>query len=327
MKKTKLVLKKKPKLVLKKKTKGFSAEALAKSRQIKSEFLIELGTKKVPTSILIHNRTEVISKTTDTSRKKRGGGYAFHYKKNARTMHSNKNYTPGLEKSGLKLQGRTNTLSAFPQNIGRIITKIYCPEGGTVYDPFAGHNSRMELCYKAGMNYIGVDLCHEFMLNNMEMAEILNKRNKESLLPRKNFIKLYEGSSAHVPAFSSESADFTITSPPYWDIEYYGPEEEQLGKSQTYDDFIDNLMPHVKENYRILKQGAYCCWFINDFRKDKVFYPYHVDLYRLFIEAGFTPFNIYIVDLGNPVNAAFVQDIINNKILPKKHEYILVFKK
>ena len=86
-------------------------------------------------------------------------------------------------------------------------------------------------------------------------------------------------------------------------------------------------MPHVEENYRILKRGTYCCWFINDFRKDKVFYPYHVDLYKLFIDVGFTPFNIYIVDLGNPVNAAFVQDIIKNKILPKKHEYILVFKK
>lgn len=325
MDKIKLV-RKKPKLVLRKKAKGFTAEALAESRKIKSEFLLDLGTKKIPTSILIHDRSEVISKTTDTSRKKRGGGYAFHYKKNQRSIYKNKNYTPGLEKSGMKLQGRTNTLSAFPQNIGRIITKIYCPEGGTVVDFFAGHNSRMELCYKAGMNYIGFDICHDFMVENRKMAETLDRRNKESLLPNSNWIKLYEGSSAKVD-LPDDYGDFSITSPPYWDIEYYGPEEKQLGKSKTYKDFIRNLFPHVAENYRILKQGAFCCWFINDFRKDKVFYPYHIDLYGLFIEAGFTPFNTYIVDLGNPVNAAFVRDIINNKILPKKHEYILVFRK
>lgn len=628
------MMKKKLKLIKKKKAKGLSAEALAESRKIKSEFLLELGTKKVPTSILIHDRFEVITKTTDTSRKNRGGGYAFHYKKNQRKLYSNKNFTPGLEKSGLKLQGRTNTLSAFPQNIGRIITRIYCPENGTVYDPFCiventmislpegdfpikelvgkkcyvycsdgkeirlrkaynirktrckvkvlkitfrngksievtpnhlimttsgkwikaedltmrqsimpfrrnmshgrwvvklssgnqkrqsrfiyeeihnikintkkhcihhkdfdktndtpsnfelltlsrhskvhhpkgiapytptkksrknlsiaitgkgnhfygknhseetkkkigekaknrnvgrthgaetrkemskkrrnkeyiprvqellrkgnlthkaiakivgvhkntvgniaqnrfqynhmvssieevplrkdvynmeveefnnfaangvivhncGHNSRMELCYKSGMNYIGVDICHEFMADNKKMQKTLLKRNKESLIPTNNWIDLIEGSS-HDVSLPNSHADFTITSPPYWNIEYYGPEEKQLGKANTYRKFIHNLLPHVRENYRILKQGAFCCWFINDFRKNGVFYPYHIDLYGLFIKAGFTPFNTYIVDLGNPVNAAFVQDIINNKILPKKHEYILVFRK
>lgn len=316
---------KKIKLIKRKKAKGLTAKALAESRKIKSEFLTEIGSKKVPTSILIHDRSEVISKTTDTSRKKRGGGYAFHYKKNQRKMYAG-DYTPGMEKSGLKLQGRTNTLSAFPQNIGRIITKIYCPENGIIYDAFAGHNSRMELCYKAGMNYIGYDICHEYMIENRKMRKILLKRNRDSLLPTDNWINLVEESSAKVD-LPDDYADFSITSPPYWDIEYYGPEERQLGKSKTYEDFINNLYPHVAENYRVLKQGAFCCWFINDFRKNGVFYPYHIDLYGLFIKAGFTPFNTYIVDLGNPVNAAFVQDIINNKILPKKHEYILVFRK
>jgi len=315
----------KPKLKLRKKPKGLNAEALAKSRKIKSEFLTEIGSKKVPTSILIHDRSEVISKTTDSSRKKRGGGYAFHYKKKQREMFAG-DYTPGMEKSGLKLQGRTNTLSAFPQNIGRIITKIYCPEDGVVYDAFCGHNSRMELCYKAGMNYIGYDICHEFMVENRKMRKILLRRNKESLFPNDNWINLVEESS-HKVDLPDNYADFSITSPPYHMQEWYGPEEEQLGNIKPYKEFLKQLYKHIVENYRVLKQGAFCCWFINDFRRKGKFYPYHIDLYGLFIKAGFTPFNVYIVDLGNPVNAAFVQDIINNKILPKKHEYILVFKK
>ncbi|TET78739.1 MAG: hypothetical protein E3J43_04220 [Candidatus Heimdallarchaeota archaeon] len=316
----------KTKLIKRKKPKGLDAKALAKSRKIKSEFLTEIGSKKVPTSILIHDRSEVCLKTTDTSRKKRGGGYAFHYKERQRRMQNQDNYIPGMEKSGLKLQGRNNTLSAFPQNIGRIITKIYCPENGIIYDGFAGHNSRMELCYKAGMNYIGYDICHEFMVENRKMRKILLKRNRESLIPNNNWINLVEESS-HKVDLPDDYADFSITSPPYHLQEYYGPEEEQLGNIKSYKGFLKQLYLHVKENYRVLKQGAFCCWFINDFRRNGKFYPYHIDLFALFIKAGFTPFNIYIVDLGNPVNAAFVQDIINKKILPKKHEYILVFKK
>ena len=32
--------------------------------------------------------------------------------------------------------------------------------------------------------------------------------------------------------------DLAITSPPYWDIETYGDEPEQLGKQQTFQDFM-----------------------------------------------------------------------------------------
>lgn len=326
----KLVIRKVDEKTCKPKDTGFSATSLKKSRDIRKKFLSRFGVGgKVPTSILVHDRKESRrNKTIDLSVENRGGNYAHHYKKVANKIANSKDYTPGLDTSGMMTQGRTNYLSAFPQNVGRIVTDLYCPENGVVFDPFAGHNSRMQMVFKTGRNYIGCDVCHEFMEDNRKIKEILLKRQEESLqiVDCQNWIDLHECSSDNVPV-ADDSTDFTITSPPYWDLEKYGPEEEQLGNAKTYEKFLELLGNHIKENYRVLKPGSFAAWNINDFRKNGQFYPYHIGVYQKMLEAGFIPFNIYIIDLGATVNHMFVQDIVNNRLLPKRHEYIILMRK
>lgn len=306
--------------------KGKNAASLKKSRAIRADFIKRYG--RVPSSVLLHNRIESNRDTIDLSKEGRGGGYVHHYNKNKKAMIEDESFTPGIESSGMVTQGRTNYLSAFPQNVGRTIIDFYCPEKGIILDLFAGHNSRMELCFKLNRNYIGVDVCHEFMEDNRKIKRLLYQKRKSSLnvYEHDSWIKLIEGSSANVD-LPDESADFSITSPPYWDLEYYGDEPEQLGKCKTYEDFISSISKHVNENYRILKPGSFCAWFIADFRKNKKFYSYHIDLHYEFVNAGFVPFNTYIVDLGQTVNQQFVQVIQNTKIFPKQHEYCLLFTK
>jgi transcriptional regulator with XRE-family HTH domain len=189
-----------------------------------------------------------------------------------------------------------------------------------------GHNSRLELsAYRCGRDYIGVDCCAEFMEANRELVERKEKINTMGVR-KTGKVTLIEGSS-HKVDLPDNLADFSITSPPYSGQEYYGPEKEQLGFERDYKTFLNTLYLHVKENKRILKEGAFCVWFINDFRKDGKYHAFHIDLYNLFMRAKFEPYNIYIVDLVNTVQTCFVQDIIKNKILPKQHEYILVMRK
>lgn len=308
---------------------GFTAGALKKSRDIRKEFLSKFGVEgKVPTSILIHDRKEYRYETIDLSAQRRGGNYVHHYRINRQKMHGRKDYTPGLEKTGFETQGRTNYISGFPQNVGRFLIQLYCPERATIYDPFAGHNSRMQLCFKLGHNYIGVDCCKEFMEDNRAIRDILYQRQSEQLFKTDSVsITLLEQSSESVPEIEDNSCDFTITSPPYWDLEYYGPEPEQLGTGKSYFDFLGGIRRCIQENYRVLKPGAFCIWCINDFRKQKKFYPYHSHIYEILTEEGFEGFNIYVTDLGATVNHMFVQDIINHKILPKRHEYAVIVRK
>lgn len=297
-----------------------SPKNLRISREFRNEFVQKYGSDVC--SIL---RYDMKIKHTDLSRINRGGGYGESQNKNKEKFSDGS--LSSFSKTGFVARDRKNYLSTFPMNVGRTIIGLYAPDNCSVYDPFAGHNSRMELCFSLGHSYTGVDICKEFMEANRKIKEFLLEREQRTLLKTKHKIRLIEGSSTDIPKLKSDSYDFTITSPPYWDIENYGPEPEQLGIGKSYQEFLDGLQLCANENFRLLKSGAFCCWFINDFRKNGQFFPYHIDTYNVLVKAGFTPFNIYIVDLKNTPNKAFTQWIVKTRILPKQHEYVIVVKK
>lgn len=298
--------------------KGKTIESLENSKKIRSNFLFRLGIKNMPHSILYHDRSDKsIDNIINSGRQFTDNVINVNKNTKDRRMYGS------FSVSGRTVRGKA-ALSRFPQNIGRFLVKFFCPVNGIVYDPFAGHNSRMQLTYEVDRSYIGVDISHKFMRANYEIQKILEKRKE--LFEIQNSIQLIEGNSNKVD-LENEIADFTITSPPYWDLEYYGDESEQLGNAKTYEKFINLLSDHVEENHRILKLGSYCAWFINDFSRNKIFYPYHIDIIELFRSAGFVIHNICVIDLGAPISDAFVRSLINTKRFPKRHEYCIIGKK
>jgi len=211
---------------------------------------------------------------------------------------------------------RSGALSMFPQNIGRAVLLLYSKPDDIVVDPFAGHNSRMELCATEGRRYIGYDVSIDFMAFNRTRAQELD-----------GDIELYLCDSRLMKHTPDNVGDFTLTSPPYWDLEDYGDETEQLGLAKTYEGFLKGLATVARQNYRCLRPGAFCVWFINDFRRKGQFYVYHRDVLALLERAGFVIWDIMIVDLGYPIRAAFATQITDQQILPKRHEYGLVMRK
>lgn len=227
-------------------------------------------------------------------------------------------------------RGAGKTLSRFSQNICRNTIKFYTEEGDVVVDPFAGHNSRMEATFRTKRHYYGQDLCHEFMEDNYKVRDMLLEKEKSKLFLKPNTCKmeLSEGDSRKLP-WPDNFGDFTITSPPYWFLEDYGPEPEQLGKigDGSYEAFLEGMGEVAKENFRVLKPGAYCVWFINDFRVDGKFYDYHGDTKNLLVAAGFVYHDIIIADLGPSFRSVFLSAAFKSKILPKRHEYGIVVQK
>jgi len=168
------------------------------------------------------------------------------------------------------------------------------------------------------------------MTANREISAMLSEEASSDMFGANHYtawIQLHEGDSRAMPQIENNTGDFTITSPPYWDIEDYGNEPEQLGKGKTYQQFISGLGQVAVENFRVLKGGSFCVWCVNDFRKGGKFYSYHEDTAACLRSAGFVQHDIAITDLGSPIRAAFAQQVIEEKILPKRHEYCLVFRK
>jgi DNA modification methylase len=293
-------------------------EDLAESREQRREIAEQLG-GEIPTSILRHNSSDkAMDLLVDGGRGYTDTGFAAN---NPDHPHAHL-----FKNSGMDV--RCGALSRFPQNVGRMLLRLYTKRGATVVDPFAGHNSRMELCWRDGRHYVGCDISHEFMEANFKLRERLLAENADDMFSAERVatITLHECDSRAMPV-KNNTGDFTITSPPYWDIEFYGSEPGQLGRGNTYDEFLRRLGAVCAENFRCLRSGAFAVWCVNDFRKDGKFYSYHMHTAQLMRDAGFTQWDIAIIDLGNSMRAAFATQIVSTKILPKRHEYALIFRK
>jgi DNA modification methylase len=218
-------------------------------------------------------------------------------------------------------------LSTFPPDLVRRVCLFYSNEGDTVLDPFAGHNSRMQVVYNMNRNYIGYDVCKKFMeFNRAVEAEITGKGKQTLLYDSPTSIVLHEQSSEKI-AEEENSVDLVFTSPPYFGVEYYGPEPEQLGLSKSYDEFLEKMGVIVKESYRVLKQGKYCVFNINDFRSNNEFYLYHADIIQLFRKTGFKMWDCIVIKWKNVMSSCFASQVEDRKICAKAHEYLIVGKK
>ena len=253
-------------------------------------------------------------------------GYQDHMKKDGQIG------TPwGLSGIG----GRHGDHSRFPQNIGIFLTKFYTPDKlendpgyfnnylATILDPFAGHVSRLDLVYKCNRNYVGWDCSKQFMKYNQIVANEL--QNNLTLFPSMNKIELVEGDSRTINY--DNQFDFCLTSPPYFNLEDYGSEPEQLGKLGSYEDFLNGLQQIINNCYRALKEETFIAWEVNDFRIDKEFIIFHADVINLFRKAGFLIHDIIIVDYLSGFLFKFASQMEEYKFVAKTHSYIIVGRK
>ena len=233
---------------------------------------------------------------------------------------------------------RHGQLSRFPQNIGQWIVKFFTSERlgvdesyyfdnglPTVIDPFAGHNSRLEAVWRTNRNYVGHDVCAEFQKMNRQVVETLQEENGRAMIKNDAQIKLVEGDSKHTIVYPPVF-DLCMTSPPYWDLEDYGPEQEQLGNNKTYKGFLNDIDKIVEHCYSALKPSAFIVWEAQDFTKKGRFYPYPFQLMQIFSKY-FALHQVIIVDYGRGFFASFASDIEAGKLVSKEHSYLIVARK
>jgi hypothetical protein len=160
---------------------------------------------------------------------------------------------------------------------------------------------------------------------NYEVVSLLMEENDRSMVKRDAQIEIIQGDSRAIDY--DEQFDFSITSPPFYDIEYYGDEAEQLGKSKTYNDFIYVLRSIFENVYRALKVNSYIAVETNDFRRKGVFHTYHADMIGILKYCGFEMHDMIICDYGQGFLESFLSDIEANKITSKQHSYFAIAKK
>ena len=102
---------------------------------------------------------------------------------------------------------------------------------------------------------------------------------------------------------------------------------EQLGTGKTYPEFLDGMAEVYLSLRKTLKPDAWVVINVNDIRRDGVAIPYHADLIRLLPEIGYTYADLWILDgLVGGIPRAYAVKYYSRKLVPRVHEYLLVFR-
>jgi DNA modification methylase len=161
--------------------------------------------------------------------------------------------------------------------------KFFTKEGDNVFDPFMGIGSTAEACKRTKRVAYGTEL-------NTKYHSIAIRRDQsfES--------NIFNCDATLVNTLDIPTIDFSISSPPYWDIlnrstkdfkktrdgknqdVKYSDSDEDIGNISDYRQFIRACAQIYFNLYEKLKKGAYIVIIIKNVKKDGVFYPLAWDL-------------------------------------------------
>ena len=140
-------------------------------------------------------------------------------------------------------------------DVSRLI-RFFTKSGQTVLDPFVGIGSTLKAACLEGRHGIGIELSDEFA----DLArERLSREIKESLFEQPEQTVITGDAREVLPTLESESVDFVVTSPPYWNILHkadHKVEQERIaeGLSTRYSDDDNRDLGNIADYDVFLKE-------------------------------------------------------------------------
>jgi DNA modification methylase len=210
--------------------------------------------------------------------------------------------------------------SIFDPVLCEIAYRWFMPKGGRVLDPFAGGSVRGIVASILGHDYIGVDLRHEQITANEEQAQAITQDNKP---------KWILGDSINIKELAAGEYDFIFSCPPYFDLELYSDNEQDLSNYADYPAFIKAYREIISSCVAMLKVNRFACFIVGDIRDKKGFYRnFPADTISAFQDAGMTLYNeaVLVTAVGSlPIRVG--RQFQGYRKLGKTHQNILVFYK
>ena len=213
---------------------------------------------------------------------------------------------------------KDNYTSIFDPALCEVLYHWFCPQKGTILDPFAGGSVRGIVANKLGYNYTGIDIREEQIQSNYEQGnDILKDKCPEWICADSN-VELDS---------IDKSFDFIFSCPPYADLEVYSDLEGDIS-NKPYNDFLKLYESIIEKSCKLLKSGCFACFVVGEVRdKNGNYYGFVPDTIKAFQKCGMSFYNEAI--LLNPVASASMRANGNmkSKKLVKIHQNVLIFKK
>ena len=238
------------------------------------------------------------------------------------TAYNTKEWVDNLRSQG-KMKGNllpSNT-SIFDPVLCELMYRWFCPDGGSILDPFAGGSVRGIVANYLGYHYSGIDIRQEQIESNREQAlDILGVEN----LPQ-----WYVGDSNIVLEQNwQKQFDLIFTCPPYADLEVYSDMKGDISNME-YDDFIFTFESIMRKACKLLKVGGMAIVVVGEVRNKKgEYYGFVADTVKLMQRcSGMTFYNDAILATSLASAALRAGGNMKSGKLVKVHQNVLMFKK
>ena len=210
--------------------------------------------------------------------------------------------------------------SIFDPVLCEIAYRWFCPPAAQVLDPFAGGSVRGIVAATLGHTYTGLDLRAEQVAANEQQATVIMPTN----IP-----KWITGDSRTIKDTAPGEYDFIFSCPPYFDLEIYSEDQQDLSNAGDYATFLVDYRTIIAQVVAMLKDNRFACFVVGDIRDKKGFYRnFPSDTIAAFQDAGMTLYNeaILVTAVGSlPIRIG--RQFGSYRKLGKTHQNVLIFYK
>lgn len=203
----------------------------------------------------------------------------------------------------------------------------YSSEDDTVLDLMSGTGTTLIVSRLMKRHSVGVDISKEYVELTKKRA-CYEKIGEEKYMPT-----VYQADSRDLKKLiNDESISFIVFSPPYGDIvKYEGDVKNQIGYSESKEQYLNMMEAILKECFRVLKKGKFCACIVSNIRKHKEI-PIAWDLGYLGEKVGFILWDVPIHHTSHSRSKAVLRggqwgDAIKLKRTVRTSEYVLIWKK
>lgn len=230
------------------------------------------------------------------------------------------------EKYGRKNEQAT---SIFDPVLCELIYTWFTPKNGNkVLDCFAGGSVRGVVASALGKNYTGIDLRQEQIDANVAQFKEIKEK-----FTNINFSDIHWicGNSLKVKKLVGEENKFDLlfSCPPYYDLEVYSDNTDDLSNLSSYDEFLMMYKKIIYRSCSLLNDDSFACFVVGDIRDKQGFYRNFVgDTIQAFKEAGLNYYNeLILVNSAGSLPIRINKQFNSGRKIGKRHQNVLVFYK
>ena len=225
------------------------------------------------------------------------------------------------ERYGRKVQGT----SIFDPVLCELIYTWFMPKNGNkILDCFAGGSDRGVVASVLGQNLRE----EQIESNEKQFSEIREKFS--DIIDFKN-IDWICGDSLKIKSLVKENEKFDLlfSCPPYYDLEVYSENENDLSNLSDYEEFLKFYKKIIFESCSLLNDDSFACFVVGDIRDKKGEYRNFVgDTVTAFKEVGLHYYNeIILVNSCGSLPVRMNKQFNSGRKIGKRHQNVLVFYK